>query len=72
MTVMIKDFHHKKSLGQNFMMDRNVARKIVENSGIRKGDEVLEIGPGTGFLTKEILKVARKVTAVEIDERLLE
>lgn len=69
---MNKEFRHKKSLGQNFMMDSNVARKIVEKSGIKKVDEVLEIGPGTGFLTKEILKVAKKVTAVEIDERLVE
>ena len=70
--MLDKEFHYKKSLGQNFMMDRNVARKIVENSGIRTGDEVLEIGPGTGFLSREILKVAKKVTAVEIDERLVE
>ena len=69
---MIKDFRQKKSLGQNFMMDRNVARKIVENSGIAEGDAVLEIGPGTGILSKELLKVAEKVTAVEIDERLVE
>ena len=54
------------------MMDKNVARKIVENSGIGEEDEVLEIGPGTGFLSREILKVAKKVTAVEIDERLVE
>ena len=53
-------------------MDRNVARKIVENSGIGESDQVLEIGPGTGFLSKELLKVAKKVTAVEIDERLVE
>lgn len=54
------------------MMDKNVARKIVESSGIGKDDVVLEIGPGTGFLSIEILKVAKKVSAVEIDERLVE
>ena len=45
MIMLDKEFHYKKSLGKNFMMDRNVARKLVENSGIRTGDDVLEIGP---------------------------
>ncbi|MCH8928525.1 MAG: ribosomal RNA small subunit methyltransferase A [Candidatus Marinimicrobia bacterium] len=65
-------FRHKKRLGQNFMMDRNVAAKIVDASEIGENDVVLEIGPGMGSLTKELLSVAKNVTAVEIDERLVE
>ena len=65
-------FRHKKSLGQNFMMDRNVAAKIVNAAEIGGNDVVLEIGPGMGSLTKELLSVAKNVTAVEIDERLVE
>ena len=62
----------KKSLGQNFMMDRNIARKLVESVGITKDDVILEVGPGTGILTEELLQRAKHVTSVEIDERLVE
>jgi len=65
-------FRHKKSLGQNFMIDRNVAVKLVKAAQIDENDIVLEIGPGMGSLTKELLNVSKKVTAVEIDERLIE
>ena len=54
------------------MMDRNVAAKIVNAAEIGGNDVVLEIGPGMGSLTKELLSVAKNVTAVEIDERLVE
>ncbi len=67
-----RGFRHKKSLGQNFMMDKNVAAKMVNAAEIGESDVVLEIGPGMGSLTKELLRVAKNVTAVEIDERLVE
>lgn len=47
----------KKALGQNFVTDQNVLSKVVEKSGIDAGDLVLEIGPGTGNLTRSLLKV---------------
>lgn len=59
----------KKSLGQNFLRDANIARKIVEHLEIQEGDTVLEIGPGSGALTKYLVQQARTVIGVEIDER---
>ena len=49
----------KKSLGQNFLIDKNIINKITNTVSI-KGNEVLEVGPGTGNLTKEILKKKSK------------
>ena len=49
-------FKAKKSLGQNFLIDKNIAKKIVQNGKISSDDTVLEIGPGTGSLTNEIIK----------------
>ena len=48
--------HPKKSLGQNFLNDTNILNKIVETANITAKDIVLEIGPGTGNLTKELIK----------------
>ena len=45
----------KKSLGQNFLIDKNIINKIIEVSEINSGDEILEVGPGTGNLTKSIV-----------------
>ncbi len=61
----------KKSLGQNFLMHRQIASRIVLVAGVTTQDVVLEIGPGTGMLTKELLKVAKKVIAVEADHELI-
>ncbi len=60
----------KKSLSQNFLSDERVARRIVEAAGIGQGNVIVEIGAGAGTLTEEIAKVASKVYAIEIDERL--
>lgn len=61
----------KKSLGQNFLTDPNVARKIVAALGIRPGDAVLEIGPGRGALTEHLMESgAGAVLAVEKDTSL--
>lgn len=56
-----------KRLGQNFVIDANVCRKIVRTAGVDKNDVVLEIGPGLGSLTIVLLQEAREVVAVEID-----
>ncbi len=60
----------RKSLGQNFLIDHNLIRKLVDASGIGAGDLVLEIGPGTGTLTDELLDRGCRVIACEIDEHL--
>ncbi|MBD2848322.1 16S rRNA (adenine(1518)-N(6)/adenine(1519)-N(6))-dimethyltransferase RsmA [Paenibacillus sp. IB182496] len=64
-------FAFKKSLGQNFLIDRNILRTIVAAAELDKAKGALEIGPGIGALTQELAKSAGKVTAVEIDQRLL-
>lgn len=62
----------KKSLGQCFLVESRYAQEIVAALGIRKDDTIVEIGPGRGFLTGELLKSpAAKVIAIEIDQRLL-
>ena len=59
-----------KSLGQNFVIDGNVCRKIVRIAEVRSSDIALEIGPGLGSLTLALLEEAAQVVAVEIDSRL--
>jgi 16S rRNA (adenine1518-N6/adenine1519-N6)-dimethyltransferase len=61
-----------KSLGQNFVHDANVCRKIVRTAGVTSEDIALEIGPGLGSLTLAMLEEAQSVIAVEIDPRLAE
>jgi 16S rRNA (adenine1518-N6/adenine1519-N6)-dimethyltransferase len=60
----------KKSLGQNFLIDHNLIRLLVETSGVQSGDVVLEIGPGTGTLTEELLARGCRVVACELDDGL--
>lgn len=61
-----------KSLGQNFLIDDEVISKIVESANISNEDLVIEIGPGLGTLTNELLKKAKKVIAIELDERMIQ
>jgi len=62
----------KKSLGQNFLKDKNIIDIIVEAGDIKKSDIVLEVGPGTGNLTERILsKTPKKLIAVEKDKSLV-
>ncbi len=65
------DFYPKKSLGQNFLYDSVWINRIVTAAEISGADVVLEIGPGSGSLTTALSSVARKVIAVEIDNRLI-
>lgn len=62
----------KKSLGQNFLMHRQIAERIVQAAAVTKDDTVLEIGPGTGMLTRVLLATAHNVIAVEADGALVE
>lgn len=64
-------FKFSKSLGQNFLTDVSVLDDIVESSDINNEDFVIEIGPGVGTLTKELLKKAKKVCAIELDSGLI-
>lgn len=61
----------KKGLGQNFLTDPHVLKKIIEAADIGKDDWVIEIGPGIGGLTQALAEAAGKVTAVEIDRSLI-
>ncbi len=61
-----KLFKTKKRLGQNFLVDESVIERIVQE--VSPDDTVLEIGPGAGFVTENIVKKAKNVYAVEIDE----
>lgn len=65
-----KLFKTKKRLGQNFLVDEGVIDRIVEE--VNPDDTVLEIGPGAGFVTENIVNKAKKVYAVEIDEDAIE
>ena len=56
--------------GQNFMIDQNLVRLIADEAGVADGDFVIEVGPGTGTLTDEMLNRGAAVTAVEIDRDL--
>ena len=60
-----------KSLGQNFLINQNVVDQIVESSQITKQDLVIEIGPGLGTLTKELLEKAGKVICIELDKKMI-
>ena len=63
----------KRSLGQNFLIDRNIIDKICETGQIREDDNILEIGPGTGKLTEAILKKKpEKFYVIEKDEKLVQ
>lgn len=63
-------FSLSKQFGQNFIVNPGVCPKIVEASGIGESFGVIEIGPGIGVLTQELAKRAKKVVAIEVDERL--
>lgn len=66
----MNEFKHKKSLGQNFLKDNNIIQKIVNASSITEDSLIIEVGPGEGALTKELIKTNGKILAFEIDERL--
>src|ERR1700722_17688644 len=67
-----RDIQLTKSLGQNFLHDKNLLRKIAEAAELTKSDKVLEVGPGLGPLTELLVAQAGEVLAIEKDKRLLE
>ena len=60
-----------KKLGQNFLIDDDAINKIVSSAKINKDDLVIEIGPGLGTLTSKLLEKARRVIAIELDEKMI-
>lgn len=65
-------FTFSKALGQNFLINPSVCPKMAELCGADENTGVIEVGPGIGVLTNELCKVAKKVVAIELDERLPE
>ena len=63
------DLQPTKKLGQNFLIDQEVLEEIVSTAQIKKSDYVVEVGPGFGVLTRELASRAKKVLAVEMDDR---
>ncbi len=61
-----------KRFGQNYLIDKNIIQKIVREFNPQKTDVVIEIGPGTGALTTELMNSIKKLYAVEIDKRVVE
>ena len=66
-----KYFRTKKRLGQNFLINPDVISDIIEFANIQPDDTILEIGPGVGFVTEQLIKYAKKVIAVELDEEAI-
>ena len=67
-----KYFRTKKRLGQNFLINPDAISAIIDFADIQSDDIVLEIGPGIGFVTEQLVKKAKKVFAVELDEEAIE
>ncbi len=61
----------KKRLGQNFLISKNIAGRICQIGGVKKGDFIIEIGPGTGALTEKIIEKGANVAAIEKDVNLV-
>ncbi|MFH1968610.1 MAG: rRNA adenine dimethyltransferase family protein [bacterium] len=61
-----------KILGQNFLIDNNILKKIIDSADLKQTDTVLEVGPGIGTLTQELAKYAKKVIGVEKDKKMIE
>ena len=65
------NFKFSKSLGQNFLIDDSVLEDIVNGAEVNGEDFVIEIGPGVGTLTAQLLMKAKKVTSIELDNDLI-
>jgi len=70
---LVKKYNFKftKSLGQNFLVDDSVLNDIIDGAEVNNEDFIIEIGPGVGTLTAQLLMKAKKVTAIELDSDLI-
>ena len=66
-----KYFRTKKRLGQNFLIDGQTIADIIDFANIQPEDTVIEIGPGVGFVTEQLVKQAKQVIAIELDEEAI-
>ncbi len=66
-----KYFKTKKRLGQNFLIDGTAIADIIKAANISPDDTIVEIGPGVGFVTEQLVKKAKKVIAIELDEEAI-
>lgn len=66
-----KFFRTKKRLGQNFLINGEIIQTIIDNADITPDDTVIEIGPGVGFVTEQLVKYAKQVIAIELDEEAI-
>ena len=64
-------FRFTKSLGQNFLVDNNILKKIVDASSMANEDKVIEVGPGIGTLTLALAQMAKSIVTLEIDKTLI-
>ena len=64
-------FRTKKRLGQNFLVDGEVIQDIIDFANISPEDTIVEIGPGVGFVTEQLVKYAKKVIVIELDEEAI-
>ncbi len=65
-----RGLHPRKRFGQNFLHDHNQLRRLLDAAGVRPGERVLEVGPGTGVLTEALVERGAEVVAVEVDRDL--
>ena len=65
------NLRYRQSLGQNFIYDEELLAALTEAAGVTDDEDILEIGPGCGSLTRYLCRAARKVLSVELDERLI-
>lgn len=68
----MSDFNFKKSLGQNFLIDENIKRKIISSASVKEDSIILEVGAGSGAITKLLIDFNVPVISFEIDSRLKE
>jgi len=61
----------KKSLGQNYLIDKSALQRIIKAADIQKNDIIIEIGMGSGLLTKEMACIASKIYSFEIDKKII-
>lgn len=66
----MEKINYKKKFGQNFLYDENILEKIIKNTNISKDDLIIEIGPGSGNLTKKLQTFDAQIIAFEIDDSL--
>jgi 16S rRNA (adenine1518-N6/adenine1519-N6)-dimethyltransferase len=66
----IYEIKPSRTKGQNFLINEKIYDEIVSAAGVNSQDTILEVGPGLGFLTAKLAKVAKKVIAVELDDKL--